>query len=248
MKIRVLAIFLWAAGSVCHAQINLGANSNTISISGDAEVKVVPDRANVYLGAETRNKEIAAASAQNDAAVRQVMAAIRGVGVDPTDIQTDFYHVEIVYSGNAGTIIDYYKVTKEIQVTLKNVEHFEELLNTVLRAGANHIYGIDFSTSELRKFRDQARALAAKAAIEKANDLASAAGLKVVGKPTSVSSYSYGGGSWYGRCCGYGYGYGSNMVQNVVQNANSGGEGSQGTVSLGKISVTATVTMTFQIQ
>jgi uncharacterized protein len=249
MKMRFLAIFLWVAGSFCCAQISVGANSNTISISGDAEVKVVPDRANVYLGVETRNKDIAAASAQNDVGVRQVMAAIREVGVDPTDIQTDFYHVEIVYSDKAGTIVDYYKVTKEIQVTLKNVARFEELLNTVLRAGANHIYGIDFSTSELRKYRDQARALAAKAAIEKANDLAAAAGLKVVGKPTSVSSYSYGGGSWYGRCCGYGYGYGGNMYQNVVQNvAPSGGEGSQGTVSLGKISVTATVTMTFQIQ
>jgi uncharacterized protein YggE len=247
MKMRFLAIFLWAAVSCCCAQINPGASTNTISISGDAEIKVVPDRANVYLGVETRNKEIAAASAQNDAGVRQVMAAIRRVGVDPTDIQTDFYHVEIVYSNNAGTIVDYYKVTKEIQVVLKNVSKFEELLNIVLRAGANHIYGIDFSTSELRKYRDQARALAAKAAIEKANDLAAAAGLKVVGKPTSISSYSYGGGSWYGRCCGYGYG--GNMYQNVVQNvASSGGEGSQGTVSLGKISVTASVTMTFQIQ
>lgn len=249
MKMRFLAFFLWTAVCGCCAQINLGASSNTISISGDAEVKVVPDRANVYLGVETRNKDVAAASTQNDAGVRQVMTAIRRVGVDRTDIQTDFYHVEIVYSSNSGTIVDYYKVTKEIQVTLKNVEHFEELLNTVLRAGANHIYGIDFSTSELRKYRDQARALAAKAAIEKANDLAAAAGLKVVGKPTSVSSYSYGGGSWYGRCCGYGYGYGGSMYQNVVQSVgSSGGEGSQGTVSLGKISVTVTVTMTFQIQ
>jgi uncharacterized protein YggE len=244
---RWIALFLIATVCGCCAQVSLGANSNTISITGDAEIKVVPDRANVYLGVESRNKDIAAASATNDASVRQVIAAIRGVGVDSTDIQTDFYHVEIVYSGNAGTIVDYYKVTKEIQVVLKNISRFEELLNTVLRAGANHIYGIDFSTTELRKYRDEARALAAKAAVEKANDLAAAAGMKVVGKPTSVSSYSYGGGSWYGRCCGYGYG--SSMYQNVVQNVvSSGGEGSQGTVSLGKISVTAGVTMTFQIQ
>ena len=247
MKMRHVAVFLLASVCSCWAQVTTGPNSGAISITGDAEVKVVPDRTNVYLGVETRNKDIAAASALNDTSVRQVLAAIRDVGVDASDIQTDFYHVEIVYSGNAGTIVDYYKVTKEIQVTLKNVSRFEQLLNAVLRAGANHIYGIDFSTSELRKHRDEARALAAKAAIEKANDLAAAAGMKVVGKPTSVSSYSYGGGSWYGRCCAYGYG--GNMYQNVVQNvASSGGEGTQGTVSLGKISVTAGVTMTFQIQ
>jgi uncharacterized protein len=242
---RLLTAFVLLAASALSAQPQ--PSSNSINISGDAEIKVVPDRANVYLGVETRNKDIAAASAQNDTAVRQVIAAIRGVGVDSTDIQTDFYHVEIVYSSNSGTIIDYYRVTKEIQVVLKNISNFEKLLNTVLRAGANHIDGIDFSTSELRKYRDEARVLAAKAAIEKANDLAAAAGMKVVGKPTSVSSYSYGGGAWYGRCCGYGYG--GNMYQNVVQNVPSGaGEGSQGTISLGKISVTANVTMTFQIQ
>jgi hypothetical protein len=247
MNMKRIAIFVLAVTCGCCAQVGLGSNPNSISVTGDAEVKVVPDRANVYLGVETRNKDIATASSLNDASVRQVIAAIRGLGVDPSDIQTDFFHVEIVYSGHEGTIVDYFKVTKEIQVVLKNVSRFEELLNTVLRTGANHIYGIEFATSELRKHRDEARALAAKAAIEKANDLAAVAGMKVVGKPTSVSSYSYGGGSWYGRCCGYGYG--SNMYQNVAQNVvSSGGEGSQGTVSLGKISVTANVTMTFQIQ
>jgi uncharacterized protein YggE len=247
MRLRHIAVFLLSTVAVGCAQVSLGANSNIISITGDAEIKVVPDRVAVYLGVETRNKEITTASAQNDVAVRQVLAAVRGVGVDARDIQTDFYHVEIVYSSNVGTIVDYFKVTKQIEVTLKDVSKFEELLNTVLKAGANHVYGIDFSTSELRKHRDAARALAAKAAIEKANDLAAAAGLKVVGKPTSVSSYSYGGGSWYGRCCGYGFG--SSAYQNVVQVAPAGdGDGSQGTVSLGKISVTASVTMTFQIQ
>ena len=49
-----------------------------------------------------------------------------------------------------------------------HVDQFEELLSRVLLAGANHIYDIDFSTSELRKHRDAARALAMKAAQEKA--------------------------------------------------------------------------------
>jgi len=249
MNVRWIAVFVLIALTGCCAQVGPGSgvNTNTISVSGDAEVKVVPDRANVYLGVETRNKDMLAASSANDASVREVIAAIRSLSVDPTDIQTDFFHVEIVYSGHEGTIVDYYKVTKEIQVVLKNVSRFEELLNTVLRTGANHIYGIEFTTSELRKHRDEARAMAAKAAIEKANDLAAVAGMKVVGKPTSVSTYSYGGGAWYGRCCGYGYG--GNMYQNVSQNAMSvGSDALQGTISLGKISVTATVTMSFQIQ
>ena len=80
------------------------------------------------------------------------------------------------------------------------------MLSRVLLAGANHIYDIDFSTSELRKHRDAARALAMKAAQEKATDLAAAAGLKVVGTPFNVNAYSYGGGASYGRGRSRGYG------------------------------------------
>lgn len=243
VKILFVMVVCWAATALAWGQI-AGA-SNTISVTGDADVKVVPDRVTVSMGVESRDKEMGNASAQNDTIVKKVIEAVRGLGVDASDIQTDFFHVDISYLSGLGTVVDYYRVTKEIQVELKDASKFERLLNVALRAGANHVYGVEFATSELRKYRDQARALAAKAAIEKANDLAAAAGLKVVGKPMSVSSYSYGGGAAYGRCCGY-YGGGS-YAQNVVQNVGGGGE-TQGSVSLGKINVTASVTMTFQIE
>ena len=217
-------------------------------MSGDAQVNVVPDRVTILLGVETRSKNLQEASSQNDALIRQVLAAARGLEVNASDIQTDFIHVDLAYkNSDDSTLVDYYKVTKEVQIVLKDVAKFETLVSAVLHAGANHIYGIDFSTAELRKYRDQARALATKAAIEKANDLAAAAGMKVVGKPTSLTTYSYGGGSSYRYCCGYSYG--GNMAQNVVQNqVSSGDSGAEGTMALGKIAVYASVTMTFQMQ
>ena len=240
---RLLTAFVLLAASALYAQLQ--PPSNTISVTGDAEVKVVPDRVTVYLGVQSRDKDMEVASAHNDVTVKRVLESVRKLGVDASDIQTDFFHVEISYAGGVETIIGHYRVTKDIQVVLKDVSQFEALLKAVLHAGANHVYGVDFAASELRKYRDQARALAAKAAIEKANDLAAASALKVVGKPMSVSTYFYGGGTWYGRCCGYGYGPG--MAQNVVQNSVSGG-GLEGSLALGKISVAASVTMTFQIQ
>jgi uncharacterized protein len=244
MRALTLTAFLAVAVSVCCAQFN---QATGISVTGDAEIKVVPDRVVVLLGVETRDKDLNMASTQNDALVRQVLTAARKLGVNPSDIQTDFIHVDLAYNNQNSTVVDYYRITKEIQVVLKDIAKFEDLIHAVLYAGANHIYGIDFSTSELRKYRDQARALAVKAAIEKANDLAAAAGLKVVGKASSMTTYSYGGGSSYRYCCGYGYG--GNMAQNVVQNQASGGDsGSESSMALGKISVSASVTMAFQMQ
>jgi len=241
----LLAVLLLVLPAWCQAQLS---SPNGVSVSGDAQVNVVPDRVTILLGVETRSKNLQEASSQNDALIRQVLAAARRLEVNASDIQTDFIHVDLAYkNSDDSTLVDYYKVTKEVQIVLKDVAKFETLVSAVLHAGANHIYGIDFSTAELRKYRDQARALATKAAIEKANDLAAAAGMKVVGKPTSLTTYSYGGGSSYRYCCGYSYG--GNMAQNVVQNqVSSGDSGAEGTMALGKIAVYASVTMTFQMQ
>ena len=250
---RSILLFLLLTVSCCFAQ--LGEKPHAIEVTGDAAVRVVPDEVSVVFGVENRQKDIESAISQNNSTVKRVIAAIRGAGVDPSDIQTDYFHVSIVYTREQGSVIDYYVVTKQIEVVLKKISRFEDLLNAGLHAGANHLDGVEFRTTELRKYRDQARELATKAAVEKAQDLAQAAGMKV-GKPLSLSSYSYGGGSSYIYCCGYygysyGYGNGSqfqNVVQNAVQNAPGRGDGdAQTTVSLGKISVTASVTMTFQI-
>lgn len=242
MRSALFVVFL--AVSSCYAQMH------EIQVSGDAEVRVVPDEVTVFFGVENRNKDISTAVAQNNASVKKLISAIRNVGVDAGDIQTDYFHVDIAYLQNQPSVIDYYVVTKQVQVILKKVAKFEDLLDAGLRAGANHLGGIEFRTTELRKYRDEARSLAAKAAVEKAKGLATAAGLKV-GKPLSLSSYSYGGGSSYVSWNGYGYPYGmaSSPSQNMVQDVAGRSDGSaKGTISLGKISVTAAVSMTFQIQ
>jgi uncharacterized protein YggE len=93
----------------------------------------------------------------------------------------------------------------------------------VLTAGANRVYGVDFQTSEFRKYRYQVRELAVKAAIEKATAMASA----------------------YGRS-----NRASNMMQNVSPNVISsepGGDDVSVTMAPGRISVHASVSLTFRL-
>jgi len=247
MKLQLIVLASLVSAQPALAQLSsLGVN--TLNVTGDAAVMVMPDRVRLFLGVESRNKSLLVAKAENDAGVKKVIDAARALNIPAGDIQTDYVQVDMSYDSNIGTVVDYYLVTKTVQVLLKNVQQFEELLSKVLLAGANHIYDVEFSTSDLRKHRDEARALAVKAAQEKANDLAAAAGLRVVGAPFALSAYSYGGGASYGRWRGRGYG--QQMAQNVMQSAGSGndGIGADGTVALGKISVTASVSMTFQLQ
>lgn len=243
---RTLLAFVLLAVSGASAQYNtVSPDSSTISTTGDAEVKFPPDRVVLLLGVQTRDHNLEDATSMTDASVKKIISAARELGIDASDIQTDFIHVDLSYNNNNSTVIEYYSATKALEIVLNDVFKFETLLHTVVREGANHIYGVEFRTSELRKYRDEARAIAAKAAEEKARDLAGSIGLKV-GKPLSISSYSYGGGVYTYCCDGY-YGRYNAMAQNVVQNISSGGVGSEGTVALGKISVTATVAMSFSL-
>src|SRR5207248_8016628 len=123
----------------------------------------------------------------------------------------------------------------------------EEVLAAAVDAGATHIHHVEFETTELRKYRDEARALAVKAAAEKARDMAAAAGLKIAGPPTGISSWNSGARSWYGSGWGFGGGSGA-MAQNVVAYGGPGGGASEGTDALGRISVTASVSMTYQLE
>jgi uncharacterized protein YggE len=220
----------------------LGAQPNPqLAVTGDAEVQVVPDRVRLSVGVESRDKLLTEARAHNDAAVKMVLTALRGLGINSDDIQTDFIRVDMSYVADNATLVDYYNVQKTIAITLRDVSRFEDVLNGTLDAGANHVYDVEFMTSDLRKYRDQARAMAAKAAIEKARDLAAVAGMRVDEKPLGISSYSYGGGSWYGR-----FRNGAFQAQNVYQESNS--SATTGTVAVGKISVTASVTMSFRLE
>lgn len=114
----------------------------------------------------------------------------------PVTFKTDSIRVDLTYHDKAATTIDYDTATKAMQTVLKDTSKFQDRLHDSLGAGANHICGVEFGTSELRKRRDPARALAVKAATEKAFALASAAGLKVADKPLTIVVYSCGGGAF----------------------------------------------------
>jgi uncharacterized protein len=216
----------------------------SLSVTGDAEIKVAPDRVVMSRSVEVHARTLAEARRENDSRVRAVRAAATRLGIDDKDIQTDFIQLGVQYQTDVVTP-DFYYTRKSIVFVLHDVSRMEEALAAAGDAGATHIHGVEFETTKLREYRDKARAMAVQAAKEKAGDLAAAAGMKVAGTPLGISSVSYGGNSWYGS------GWGDSrtaLAQNVMVDNGSGSAGGQGTIALGRISVTASVSMTFRIE
>jgi len=136
-----------------------------------------------------------------------------------------------------------------VAVTLRDVKKTSAILAAALKAGANQVINVEFYTSELRKYRDQARELAMKAAKEKAQALANAAGAKTdCVLNINENSWSYYNG-WWSR---YGRNSQNLWTQNTIQNAAppSGETGSAGDepISLGQISIKAEVSATFGLK
>ena len=221
--------------------------TGSINVTGEAVVKVVPDEVVITLGVETMHASLDVAKRQNDERVKKVIAMARSFGVEDKHIQTDFISIMPKYEYHDDRVNEIvgYCVGKAIEITLKDIEQFDDLLTGVLQAGANYVHGIDFRTSELRKYRDQARALAIQAAQEKAQALALELG-QTVGEPTYINENASGWWSSYGSWGGARWG--TLLSQNVIQNAGSGSFTSEGGLAAGQISIRAGVSVTFELK
>jgi uncharacterized protein len=222
-------------------------SGRAVTVTGDAEVKVPPDEVILTLGVETWDKDLAVAKRRNDEIVSRVLKVAESHAVAPQHVQTDYVSIEPRYrlgTYEPGDFIGYF-VRKTIVITLKDITAFEKMLSDALEAGVTHVHGIEFRTSELRKHRDAARALAIRAAWEKAIALASELGQEV-GRPNDIRE-EYNGwwspyNSWWGR------GWGAlGATQNVIQESGVP-QGMESTLAPGQISVNARVTVSFELE
>jgi uncharacterized protein YggE len=219
----------------------------SIQVSGTAVVNVTPDRVLIQLGVQSNGSTTQKVEAANSSMINKVLRALKAQGIAEKDIVTDWYVIEPVYENYDSLYIKGYRINNMVAVTLRDISKANQVIIAALNAGANQVINVEFYLSDLRKYRDQARALAMKAAQEKAGDLASAAGAET-GCVMSITenSWSYYNRGWYGQSRDL-------WTQNTVQNAApAGGDSSaltdSGPVKLGQISVRAEVSASFSLK
>ncbi len=224
--------------------------ARSILVSGAAVVNVVPDRALIQLGVQSNSTSVRAVERANSNAIQAVMNAVRALGVESKDITTDWYVVQPVYENYEDMAIEGYRINNMIAITLRDVSKTSQVISAALQAGANQVINVDFYTSDLRKYRDQARELAMTAAREKAQALASAAGAGT-GCVLSINenSWSSYNGWWglYGRSTGQNQ-WAQNVIQNVAPAAGVSSTAGDEPISLGQISIRAEITASFGLK
>ena len=225
-------------------------HDRAVQVSGTAVVNVSPDRALIQLGVQSNGKTPKEVQVGNAATISRVIKAVRELGVAAKDISTDRYIIQPIYVPYDSLEIDGYRIDNIVSITMREVDTTSEAIAAAFQAGANQVVNVEFYSSELRKYRDQAREMAMKAASEKASALAQAAGADtdcVLNINENSWSYYHGHNWWYG-------GNNQNLwTQNVAQNvAPASGSATPSNddspVSMGQISIRAEVSATFGLK
>lgn len=227
----------------------------TITVSGTAEVRVVPDEAVLTFSIESREKTLDAAVQDNDEKVKSVTDFLKESKLNSTQVRTEVIRIQPIYEQNdsnrwkgqiAQSIVPNaapraeakkdrikpvgFTARRSMSITVVDLASFEAIYRGLIKRGVNEVGGVKFRTTELRKHRDEARRKAMIAAKEKADAMAGELGATV----SAVQTITEDSGSRY-----------SNFAQNsfspaVVGSTNDG-------VAAGVIEVTASVRVVFRL-
>ncbi|MCS7306782.1 MAG: SIMPL domain-containing protein [Thermoguttaceae bacterium] len=219
-----------------------------IIVQGEAVVYVKPDKILLSFGIETWDKQdILTAKQKNTEIFRKALGVLHQLGIPDKDIQTDYLSIEPRYrDGYRREEFVGYFVRNTFVVTLREPEKLEQLITQMLQAGVPYIHGVDFQSSEFKKYREQARTLALQAAKEKAEKMAAALG-QSIGPPLQIQE---GQSPWYyySGWSGWGFSRAQTMAQNVLQEIPASFEQPGETIALGKIAIRASVSVIFQLK
>jgi uncharacterized protein len=189
----IAAIALFTAANAQDVPDQMPAHIRT---TGEATVTATPDRVRIDVGVVTQSESSATAVSQNAEKLAATLAELRKLLGRDADIKTISYVVAPVYryprEGGEPSITGY-TATNIVRVTLDDLAKTGSVIDTAARTGSNRIQNLQFLLKDEAAASARALREAALQARSKANALASALGVKILGihSVTESSAPSY---------------------------------------------------------
>lgn len=158
-----------------------------IAVSGEGKIKVKPDQVVVNFGVENTGKDAQEVKKLNDEKIENVLKFIKKFGIPASDFQTTNVSLNRNYDYDKKKYN--FQASQSITITLKNISKYDELMMGLVDNGINNISNVEFKSTEIEKYKSDARKLAIKDAKKKAEDFVSVLGQKV-GKALLITDNS----------------------------------------------------------
>jgi uncharacterized protein len=166
----------------------------TIVVGGTGRVGVEPDVADLRLGVSIARPTVQGARAEAAGVMTTILTAIRAAGVADRDIRTTVVTVQPRYDYRDGKppTLTGYELTNAVEVTVRDLAALGSVIDGSLGAGATSMDGLTFRVDDPAEAERAARVAAMAQARVRADILAEAAGVAIVGVGEVVEG---GGGS-----------------------------------------------------
>lgn len=158
-----------------------------ISVTGEGKVKVVPDQASISISLETKGTNARDVKNENDKKIDAILKFIKKSNIANEDFQTQRVSLNPNYDYEKKK--HNYIATQTIQILLKDLSKYDELMEGIVEQGINRIDNVTFQSSKLAQYQSEARKLAMKEAKLKAEDYVTVLGQKV-GRAMTISDNS----------------------------------------------------------
>lgn len=188
-RVALVAMALMTAATVisaCDSAPPVQTNPRQVTVVGHGEVQAVPDTVTADVGIEVTATDVTAAMNQANESQRKVIDALNQRGLEAKDIRTTSVNVSPQYGENS--VIDGYRASNTIAVTIRDLEAAPGALSTVVEVGGNaaRINSVTFSIEDDSQFIRDARAKAFEDAKSRAAQYAELSGLSL-GTVISIS-------------------------------------------------------------
>ena len=162
----------------------------SISVHGVGLIDATPDKVTISLGVETKATTAARALQDNSARATELIAVLKGKGVADRDLQTNNLSVSPQYD-NAGRRIVGYVVSNSVTATLRDVKGAGALIDAAANVAGDaiRVNSLQFGINDTAPGTAKARTAAVQDARKQAEQLATAAGVKL-GKLRLIQSSS----------------------------------------------------------
>ena len=159
-----------------------------IQVSATGTANMAPDMATVSAGVVTQGKTAREAMFGNATKMTRVFEELEAAGIEKKHITTSQLSLKPKYNyqNRQSPKIDGYEARNTVSAKTYNLDDVGAMLDALVKAGVNNINGVQFSIKDSKAARDKAREDAIREAREKAESMASAAGVKL-GKLKSLS-------------------------------------------------------------
>lgn len=144
------------------ASLNELATTPVVTVRIGENLRTPPDEATITVGTQAKGSTASAALEANKARTERMVAAIRAAGIASKDIQTQGvslnpdYRYETVNGRGEQRFVGY-QANNSVQVKTREIDKLSSLLDKLTAAGADQIYGPNFSIGDPLPLRREAR-------------------------------------------------------------------------------------------